>query len=62
MSTIKPCNELKRQYTLRKILKFFFVFFENNIQNQVRSKLYVSKANFQNRISTDFEYYTPPKV
>ena len=58
MWTKKPYNELKRQNTLRKILNFFFIFFENNIR-QADGKLYVSKANFQNRISTDFEHYTP---
>ena len=65
MSTKKPYNELKRQNTLRKILKFFFVFFRKqhtaSRQNQVCSKLYVSKANFQSRISTDFEHYTLPQ-
>ena len=38
MSTIKPYNELKRQNTIRKILKFFFVFFENNIRQSDKIK------------------------
>ena len=38
MSTIKPYNELKRHNTLRKILKFLFAFFENNIRQADKIK------------------------
>ena len=62
----KALQWIKTAKYIKKNIEIFFRFFRKqhtaSRQNQVCSKLHVSKANFQSRISTDFEHYTPPQT